>query len=48
MDRNFQNASENNENKGKSKGFWKRVGYAFLAILLAALTVFVLNLNINA
>lgn len=48
MDRNFQNTNENNEVKGKSGGFWKCVGFATIAVVLAVITVFVLNLNINA
>lgn len=48
MDRNFQNVNENNEVKGKAGGFWKSVGFAVIAIALAVVTVFVLNLNIRA
>ena len=34
-----------NDTKGKSKGFWKNVGFIALALLVAVITVFVLNLN---
>lgn len=40
----FQQNS-NNENKSKAKSFWKVVGIMALALGLAVLTVFVLNLN---
>ena len=33
------------ENKSKAKIFWKNVGFIGIAIALAIVTVFVLNLN---
>lgn len=48
MDNNFQNRNDSNENKGGAKNFWKHVGFIVLALSLAVLTVFVLNLNVNA
>jgi hypothetical protein len=44
VDKNFQQRPDSGE-KNKAKIFWKHVGYIVLAIVLAALTVFVLNLN---
>lgn len=35
----------NNKSEGKAKTFWKGVGIFFLALGLAVVTVFVLNLN---
>ena len=35
-----------NDTKGKSKGFWKNVGFIALALLVSIITVLVLNLNI--
>ncbi|MBO5068025.1 MAG: hypothetical protein J6C62_06450 [Clostridia bacterium] len=46
MQKNINNRSENNEQKSKAGSFWKHVGYVVLALGLACLTVFVLNLNI--
>ena len=34
-----------NEPKNKSKKFWKNVGFIGIALVLAIITVFVLNLN---
>ena len=45
MNNNFPPKSDNGENKSKAKVFWKNVGYVALALGLAVLTVFVLNLN---
>lgn len=44
-DRNFQPANDNGESKSKAKVFWKNVGLIALALGLALLTVFVINLN---
>ena len=33
------------ETKGKVKGFWKKFGIFLLALFVAVITVFVLNLN---
>lgn len=44
VDKNFQQRPDGGE-KSKAKTFWKHVGYIALAIVLAVLTVFVLNLN---
>ena len=44
-DRNFQPANDNGESKSKAKVFWKHVGLIALALGLAVLTVFVINLN---
>ena len=45
MDNNFQPNNENHEVKSKAKRFWAHVGLFFIALALAAVTVFVLNLN---
>ena len=45
MDRNFESNNENNEVKSKAKKFWAHVGLFFVALTLAVVTVFVLNLN---
>ena len=37
--------NETNETKGKAKVFWKHVGFLALALFVAVITVFVLNLN---
>lgn len=42
-DRNFQQPSENIENKSKAKVFFKHLGLYAIALALAILTVFVLN-----
>ena len=39
--------NDNNENKSRAKTFWKHVGFIGVALLLAIVTVFVLNLNVN-
>ena len=38
--------NDTNENKSKAKIFWKHVGFIGIALLLAVITVFVLNLNV--
>ncbi len=48
VNKNFQSTNGNNENKSKASTFWKNVGLIALAIGLAVITVFVLNLNFNA
>jgi hypothetical protein len=48
VNKNFQNRNDNNEGKSKAGIFWKHVGLIALALGLAVLTVFVLNLNIRA
>lgn len=48
MNKNFQSANENNEQKSKAKGLWKHVGFFAIALVIAIVTVFVLNLNVNA
>lgn len=48
VNKNFQSTNGNNENKSKAGAFWKNVGLIALAIGLAVITVFVLNLNFNA
>lgn len=45
VDKNFQNRSDKNEEQSKAKIFWKHAGFIALALGLAVLTVFVLNLN---
>lgn len=45
MDNKFQNKTDAVENKSKAKAFWKHVGFIGLALVLAIVTVFVLNLN---
>lgn len=47
MDKNFNISNENNEIKGKAKGFWVHVGFFAIALALAIVTVVVLNLNLN-
>lgn len=42
---NLQVKVETSEVKSKSKLFWRTVGCIALAVVLACLTVFVLNLN---
>lgn len=42
-DRNFQQPSENMENKSKAKVFFKNLGIYAIALALAVLTVLVLN-----
>jgi len=42
--RNFQPNNDNGE-KSKAKSFWKHAGLVALAICLATLTVFIINLN---
>ena len=44
MNNNFTPKNDNNE-KSKAKIFWKNVGYVALALGLAIITIFVLNLN---
>jgi hypothetical protein len=42
----IRNNQPNNDNeKSKAKVFWKHFGFVALALLLAVVTVFVLNLN---
>jgi len=48
VNKNFQNRNDNNEDRNKSGVFWKHVGLIALALGLALLTVFVLNMNISA
>ncbi len=45
MDDNFQIKSDTPEVKSKAKTFWRNVGIIALALVLACLTVCVLNLN---
>ena len=45
MDNRNINKNEMNETKSKSKAFWKNVGFVFMALFVAVITVFVLNLN---
>lgn len=47
MDNNLQVKPEQQDSKSGAKKFWKNVGYIVLAIALAFLTIFVLNLNIS-
>ena len=47
VNKNFQNRNENSEGKSKGGAFWKHVGLIAVALGLAILTVFVLNLNIK-
>ncbi len=44
-DREFRQPNEINDGKSKAKIFFKQVGIIALAIVLAVLTVFVINLN---
>lgn len=46
VNKNFQNRNDNNE-KSKAGVFWKHVGIIAIALGLALLTVFVLNLNVR-
>ena len=40
-----QNRNDNVDNKSKSKGFWKNLGFIALALAVAVITVFVLNID---
>ncbi len=40
-----QNRNENVETKSGAKTFWKNVGFIALALLVAVITVFVLNID---
>ena len=40
-----QNNNNNVENKNRAKDFWKNVGFVALALVVAVITVFVLNIN---
>lgn len=42
---NKQNRNETVDNKSKSKTFWKNVGFIALALMVAVITVFVLNID---
>lgn len=44
-DKNFQSLPENQDGKNKAKNFWKHVGFVAIALVLATLTVLVLNFN---
>ena len=46
MNKNFQSRNQSNEPISKAKSFWMHVGFIALAIALAVVTVFVLNLNV--
>ncbi len=43
-DKNLNNP-EYREGKSKAKTFWKHVGFVAIALVLAVLTVLVINLN---
>ena len=45
MDNRVARRNETNETKGKAKGFWKNIGFIFMALFIAVITVLVLNLN---
>ncbi len=45
MDNRTINRNQTNEAKGKAKAFWKNVGFIVMALFVAVITVFVLNLN---
>ena len=42
---NKQNRNESVENRSKAKAFWKNVGFIALALMVAVITVFVLNID---
>ncbi len=44
-EKNFQSSPENQDGKNRAKTFWKNVGYIAIALILATLTVVVLNFN---
>ena len=45
MNKEFNRAqSESNDNKTKSKNFWKQFGLICLAVVFAVITVFIINL----
>ena len=46
MDKNLQTPNENIETKSKATKFWMHVGFIAIALVLAVVTVFVLNLNL--
>ena len=41
--RNIKN--ETHDSKSKAKAFWKNIGFIAMALFVAVITVFVLNLN---
>ena len=45
MQNRITNKNDTNEAKGGAKAFWKKVGFFMLALLVAVITVLVLNLN---
>lgn len=45
--KNFNGRNESNDGKSKARVFWKNVGYVAIALVLAAVTVFVLNIKVN-
>ena len=45
MDNRTTNRNQTNETKGKAKAFWKNLGFVLMALFVAVITVFVLNLN---
>lgn len=45
MQNRITGKNETNETKNKTKVFWKNVGFVALALFVAVITVFVLNLN---
>ena len=40
-----QNRNDSVDNKNKAKSFWKNVGLIALALMVAIITVFVLNID---
>ena len=40
-----QNRNDNIDNKSKANGFWKNLGFIALALAVAVITVFVLNID---
>ena len=44
-DKNFQTSHEARDGKSKTKIFWKHIGYVAIAVILAVVTVIVLNFN---
>ena len=44
-DKNFQSSPESQDGKSRTKNFWKNVGFIAIALVLAIITVVVLNFN---
>lgn len=44
-DKNYHSSPESQDGKNRAKNFWKNVGFIAIALVLATITVVVLNFN---